>query len=157
MTETASVQAVDPELLGTAIRILDGHRIMAVSTVRKDGWPQTTIVGYANLGLLIYFLVFRKSQKLGNIEHDQRISIAVAEEPRDASKIQAVYAGAIASEILDPAEREHAWRLLGERHPNLAGLDLPSPADAAFLKATCKYVSVLDYLQSPGRAHNFAV
>lgn len=40
-----------------AVQILDRHRIMAISTVRPDGWPQTTIVGYANDGLDIFFLV----------------------------------------------------------------------------------------------------
>ena len=50
-----------------AIRILDTHRSMAFSTVRPDGWPQTTIVGYANVGLPIYFLIFRSSQKFANI------------------------------------------------------------------------------------------
>ena len=29
-----------------AIRILDGHRIMAIATNRPDGWPQATTVGY---------------------------------------------------------------------------------------------------------------
>ena len=36
----------------TAIQILDGHRLMAISTVRSDGWPQTTVVGYANIGTI---------------------------------------------------------------------------------------------------------
>ena len=47
-----------------AIQILEGHRTMAIATVRPDGWPQTTIVGYANDGLLLYFLISRSSQKL---------------------------------------------------------------------------------------------
>lgn len=66
-----------------AVRILDERRVMAVSTLRPDGWPQTTMVGYANDGLLIYFLVFRNSQKFANIQSDPRISIAVGEEPDD--------------------------------------------------------------------------
>jgi hypothetical protein len=36
-----------------AIEILNSHRIMAISTLRPDGWPQTTIVGYANEGLTL--------------------------------------------------------------------------------------------------------
>ena len=75
-----------------AIRILDGQRLMAVSTVRPDGWPQTTIVGYANIGLVIYFLIFRASQKFENISKDNRVSIAVAPEPRNLGELQAVYA-----------------------------------------------------------------
>jgi hypothetical protein len=33
-----------------AISILNAHRTMAISTLRPDGWPQTTIVGYGMTG-----------------------------------------------------------------------------------------------------------
>ena len=33
-----------------AISILNSNRIMTIATVRPDGWPQTTMVGYANEG-----------------------------------------------------------------------------------------------------------
>ena len=140
-----------------AIRILDGQRLMAVSTVRPDGWPQTTIVGYANIGLVIYFLIFRASQKFENISKDNRVSIAVAPEPRNLGELQAVYAGATASEVVDPAERDQAWRLLVERHPNLADYELPSTSVTALMRANCKYVSVLDYATSWGAAETFTV
>lgn len=138
-----------------AAQILDMHRIMAVSTVRPDGWPQTTIVGYANQGFTIYFLVSRASQKFANIQRDDRISIAVGEEPRDVREIKAVYAGAHAAEVTDPCQREIAWRLLMERHPNLASYVLPEPSEAAVMRAECKYVSVLDY--SKGLGHSEAL
>ena len=138
-----------------AIRILDGHRIMAISTVRPNGWPQTTFVGYANVGLLIYFLIFRSSQKLANIKKDNRISLAVGHEPRNLSEVQAVYAGAIASEVTDVQEREQAWRLLAERHPNLGSAYLPDMADAAMMQARCKHVSLLDYSIGPGHSEAF--
>ena len=142
---------------GKAIRILDGQRLMAVSTVRPDGWPQTTIVGYANIGLVIYFLIFRASQKFENISKDNRVSIAVAPEPRNLGELQAVYAGATASEVVDPAERDQAWRLLVDRHPNLADYELPSTSVTALMRANCKYVSVLDYATSWGAAEKFTV
>ena len=31
-----------------ALQILNDNRVMSIATVRPDGWPQTTIVGYAN-------------------------------------------------------------------------------------------------------------
>lgn len=142
---------------GTAIRILDGHRIMAISTVRPDGWPQTTMVGYANVGLSIYFLIFRSSQKFANIAKDNRASIAVAPEPRDLSELQAVYAGGLASEVVDSSERELAWKLLVERHPNMAGLEPPSPSGAAMMRFQCKYVSVLDFAKTWGESESFTV
>ena len=142
---------------GTAIRILDGHRIMAISTVRPDGWPQTTVVGYANAGLLIYFLIFRSSQKFANIANDNRASIAVAPEPRNLSELQAVYAGGFASEVVDTDERELAWKLLVQRHPNMVGLEAPSSSGAAMMRLQCKYVSVLDFAKSWGESETFTV
>jgi nitroimidazol reductase NimA-like FMN-containing flavoprotein (pyridoxamine 5'-phosphate oxidase superfamily) len=138
-----------------AIRILDSHRILAISTVRPDGWPQTTIVGYANDGWVIYFLVLRSSQKFANIQQDDRVSVAIGGEPRDLRELKAVYAGAHASEVTDLKQGEHAWRLLVERHPNLADLGLPKGSETALMQAVCKHVSILDY--SRGLGHTEAL
>ena len=129
-------------MLHPAIEILDSHRQMAISTVRPDGWPQTTIVGYANEGWTIYFLIFRSSQKFINIARDDRISIAVGDEARSMGDIKAVYAGAHASEVKDEADRARTWELLTKRHPNLADFGLPEDADTALMRAKCKHASL---------------
>ena len=36
------------------LRLLDQHRTMRIATLRTDGWPQVTTVGYANDGIGIY-------------------------------------------------------------------------------------------------------
>ena len=100
-------------MLEPAIAILDKHRQMAISTVRPDGWPQTTIVGYANDGWTIYFLIFRSSQKFRNMALDDRVAIAVSNEAHSLGDVQAVYAGAHASEVTGQAEKERAWALAG--------------------------------------------
>ena len=133
-----------------ATEILDAHRIMAVSTLRPDGWPQTTIVGYANEGLLLYFLISRSSQKFANIEHDDRVSVAIGQEPSDLRELKAVYAAAHASEVTDPKQREHAWRLLLQRHPNLVEFELPERSEAAMMRAPCLFVSILDFTKGLG-------
>lgn len=144
-------------MLQPAIEILDSQRMMAVSTVRPDGWPQTTIVGYANDGWSIYFLIYRSSQKFANIEHDDRISIAVSGEPHSLSDIKAVYAGAHASEVTDEKERSFAWTLLLKRHPNLADFGVPDQSETALMRAACKYVSVLDYSKGIGHTEALTV
>lgn len=144
-------------MLQPAIEILDAHRTMAVSTVRPDGWPQTTIVGYANDGWTVYFLISRSSQKFANIEHDDRISIAISGDPNCLSEIKAVYAGAHASEVTDPSECTLAWTLLLQRHPNLADFGLPDQAETALMRAACKYVSVLDYSRGIGHSEELTV
>jgi len=130
---------------------------MAISTVRPDGWPQTTIVGYANHGFDLVFLIYRASQKYANIQNDDRISIAVVAEGKALSELRAVYAGAHAREITQPEEREQAWKMLMERHANLAGFKIPDPGDAVFMSATCKYVSVLDFTQGIGHREQLTI
>ena len=140
-----------------AISILNAHRLMAISTVRPDGWPQTTIVGYANAGFDIFFMIFRSGQKFANIAKDDRVAIAVASEPRELGELKAVYAGAHACEITDPKERDEAWRQLMQRHSNLAGFNMPDGNEAVFMRARCKYVSVLDFSQGIGHREQLVI
>lgn len=130
---------------------------MAISTVRPDGWPQTTIVGYANDGWDVYFMIFRSSQKFANIAANDRVSIAISNETSHLGDIKAVYAGAHAAEVIDPKERDLAWSMLLERHPNLADFGPPDLTDAALMRATCKYVSVLDYSKGIGYAEALTI
>jgi nitroimidazol reductase NimA-like FMN-containing flavoprotein (pyridoxamine 5'-phosphate oxidase superfamily) len=130
---------------------------MAIATTRPDGWSQTTIVGYANAGFDLYFLVFRSSQKFHNIERDNRVSIAVGHEPRDLAQLQALYAGGFAEEVSDPNKRELAWTLLSERHPNLTQFQLPDTSVTAMMHASCKYLSVLDYTQGFGHTETLTL
>ena len=140
-----------------AIEMLNAHRLMAISTLRPDGWPQTTIVGYANEGFTIYFLIFRSSQKLANIRHDKRVSLAVVGDLRDLSQATAVYSAAHASEVTDPDERARGWRVLVARHPNLRDFKLPERTKAALIKAECKHISVIDYRKGLGHTEELSV
>lgn len=47
-----------------AIDILQGNRLMAIATLRPDGWPQATVVSYANEDILIYFVVPGRARSL---------------------------------------------------------------------------------------------
>lgn len=140
-----------------AITILNANRIMSIATVRADGWPQATIVGYANEGFRLYFLIYRTSQKFENISRDDKVAITVGQEPSDLRSIKAVYAGCRVREVTDLRERSHAWMLLAERHPNLTDLAPPEAADVATMAAECRYVSVLDYTQGLGHTESIVL
>lgn len=140
-----------------ALQILGDNRIMSIATVRPDGWPQTTIVGYVNEGWTLYFLVYRTSQKFANISHDNRVSISIGHEPNELRQIKAVFAGCYAREVTDLAERGRAWRLLAERHPNLTDLAPPGSDEVATMKAQCKHVSVLDYSKGLGHSESLTL
>ena len=137
--------------------ILDAQRVMTIATVRPDGWPQATIVGYANEELVLYFLIYRTSQKFANIAHDNRIAITVGNEPAQLGDVKAVYAACNAFEVTDLTERSRAWNLLARRHPQLTDLAPPGTDDVATMVAECKHVSVLDYTKALGHTEEFTV
>jgi nitroimidazol reductase NimA-like FMN-containing flavoprotein (pyridoxamine 5'-phosphate oxidase superfamily) len=143
--------------IDSAVEILDDHRIMAISTLRPDGWPQSTIVGYANDRLSLYFVIMKSSQKLANIQRDNRVSVAIGREPWVLWEAKAVYAGARAVELTDDAERNHAWQLLNRRHPNLAPYDTPNPEVTAMMRADCVHVSVVDFTKGAGHVEAFEI
>jgi nitroimidazol reductase NimA-like FMN-containing flavoprotein (pyridoxamine 5'-phosphate oxidase superfamily) len=135
-----------------AIAILDQQRLMAIATKRPDGWPQCTMVGYANEDILLYFVISRQSQKFRNIEADPRVSVAIGRDFHDPSTIKALSIGARASEVTDEKQRLRAIKLLLERHPGLETLEFPSPEHSAVMRANPEIITILDYSKGFGHA-----
>ena len=135
-----------------AIEIFERHRIMTVATLRRDGWPQATTVGYANDGLLVYFLISRFSQKFANIARDHRVSIAIGSDFEDPHDLRGLSIAASASELTDEDQRRHAYELLKARRPALAEFPEPDFHKAAMMRARCSIITVSDYSQGFGHA-----
>src|SRR5439155_20098052 len=68
---------MDEEIRKKILTLLDQHRIMTIATLRPDGWPQATTVGYAKEGLTLYFLCGPDSQKAANLAQDDRVSLTI--------------------------------------------------------------------------------
>lgn len=137
---------------GKAVSILDENRIMAISTIRPDGWPQTTMVGYANEDILIYFVVSRQSQKFANIGRDDRVSLVVGRDFHDPATIKALSIAAHASEVRDAKQRKRAVEMLLDRHPGLRRLEPPDPSHSAVMRAYPEIITILDYSKGFGHA-----
>jgi len=135
-----------------AIEILDQNRLMAIATIRADGWPQTTMVGYANEDILLYFVISRTSQKFANIARDNRVSLVVGRDFYDPSTIRALSIAARADEVRDPKQRERAIKLLLGRHPGLERLERPHPDHSAVMRANPEVITILDYSKGFGHA-----
>jgi nitroimidazol reductase NimA-like FMN-containing flavoprotein (pyridoxamine 5'-phosphate oxidase superfamily) len=135
-----------------AVDILQDNRLMAIATARKEGWPQATMVSYANDGILIYFVVSRKSQKFANIERDDRVSLAIGRDFHDPSTIKALSIAARASEVRDPKQRQRAIKLLLDRHPGLKRLERPEAGHSAVMRANPEIITILDYSKGFGHA-----
>lgn len=135
-----------------AVEILNAHRLMAIATLRPDGWPQATMVGYANEDLLLYFVISRAGQKFANIERDGRVSIVVGRDFEDPAQIKALSIAANASEVRDPQQRKRAIDLVIARHPALAKLPRPDSRHSAIMRAYPSIVTILDYSKGFGHA-----
>jgi general stress protein 26 len=135
-----------------ALNLLSRHRYMAVATVRPDGWPQATIVAYANDGLLLYFLISRASQKFANIRADDRVSVAIGHPGGETFKLEGLSIAAHASEVTDPVQRSDAWARLRAEHKSFAGLAQPDYQRAAMMRARCSIITISDYHAGLGHA-----
>jgi PPOX class probable F420-dependent enzyme len=132
------------------VDLLDRHRIMTIATVRPDGWPQATVVSYANDGLIIYCLVSRDSQKYANIMRDPRVSLTVANDYPQPLQIKGLSIAAQAVETSDPGERDHMAEILLRRYPEYKVMPRPDPAAVPLLRITPEIVSILDYSKGFG-------
>ena len=139
-------------LRGTILDLLDRHRVMTLATLRPDGWPQATTVGYANEGLALYFLCGRESQKATNLARDDRVSLTIDDDTPQVMQITGLSMAARARRVVDRAEAEKALRLLIARYPEQTALPGPMPDvdDICIVKVTPTVISVIDYSKGFG-------
>ena len=135
------------------LALLDQHRIMTIATLRPDGWPQATTVGYASEGLTLYFLCGLDSQKAENLARDDRVSLTIDHDTPQVMEITGLSMAARAQVVVDPNEAEKVLRLLMQKYPKQASLPfpMPTPAEVRIFRVTPIVISVLDY--SKGFAH----
>ena len=141
-------QAAKPNPRAKIFELLDENRIMSVATVRPDGWPQATMVGYVHDDLTLYFAVARTSQKLANIKREPKISIALGHETAD--RLRGLSMAADVAEVTDLAEIARLNALILERYPEQR-VFAPREASAAVLRARPRVISIIDLPKSPGQ------
>jgi len=144
---------MDEEIRRKILTLLDQHRIMTIATLRPDGWPQATTVGYANEGFTIYFLCGPDSQKARNLAQDNRVSLTIDHDTPQVMEISGLSMAARAHAVVDSTEAAKALRLLMQKYPQQDSIPLrmPSPKDVRIFRVTPMVISVLDY--SKGFAH----
>lgn len=144
---------MNEEIRRKILTLLDQHRIMTIATLRPDGWPQATTVGYASEGLTLYFLCGLASQKAANLARDDRVSLTIDHDTPQVMEITGLSMAARAQVVADPIEAEKVLQLLIQKYPQQASIPLPipSPADVRIFRVTPLVISVLDYTK--GFAH----
>jgi nitroimidazol reductase NimA-like FMN-containing flavoprotein (pyridoxamine 5'-phosphate oxidase superfamily) len=143
---------MDEKIRRKIMALLDQHRIMTVATLRPDGWPQATTVGYVNDGLTLYFLCGLDSQKAKNLARDDRISLTIDHDTADLMVITGLSMAARAQPVQDRAEAEKVLRMLPLKYADAKPLPMkmPTPEEVRLFRVTPTVISVLDYTQGFG-------
>jgi len=143
---------MDDEIRKKILALLDQHRIMTVATLRPDGWPQATTVGYVNEGLTLYFLCGLESQKAANLARDDRLSLTIDHDAPQVMEIAGLSMAARAQAVADPVEANKVLRMLPLKYPEQTSLPGPMPTaeQVRIFRVTPAVISVLDYSKGFG-------
>jgi nitroimidazol reductase NimA-like FMN-containing flavoprotein (pyridoxamine 5'-phosphate oxidase superfamily) len=143
---------MDEAIRNQILALLDQHRIMTIATLRPDGWPQATTVGYVNEGLTLYFLCGLDSQKAANLARDDRVSLAIDHDTPDLMAITGLSMAARAQAVVDRDEANRILGLFPLKYPeNIAvPIPMPTPEDVKIFRVTPTVISVLDYSKGFG-------
>jgi nitroimidazol reductase NimA-like FMN-containing flavoprotein (pyridoxamine 5'-phosphate oxidase superfamily) len=143
---------MDQGIKQTILSLLDQHRIMTIATLRPDGWPQATTVGYVSDGLTLYFLCGLDSQKARNLARDDRVSLTINDDTSDLMAITGLSMAGHARAVEDRTEAEKVLAMLPLKYPDSAPLPMPMPRpeDVRLIRVTPTVISVLDYAKGFG-------
>jgi general stress protein 26 len=158
--------AMMPRLKALILRLLHEHRVMTLATLRPDGWPQATMVGYVNDGFLLYCFVARSTQKFANVRRDPRVSIAIGSDAMDPLEVRGLSLAGRVSEVDADAEFDEIAALRLKKFPEYMMLPAPltrqdgrlriapapKAASVALLRIAPDVISVLDYQRGFGHS-----
>ena len=143
---------MSPEQRDKILGVLARHNNMTIATLRPDGFPQATTVGYASDGMTIYFGCGAQSQKAHNLSRDNRVSAAIDEDHANWTEIEGISLGGTAARVTDPEELSKVAALFLAKFPQIAAFSPDDRASTVIYRVTPTVVSVLDY--SKGIGHN---
>lgn len=141
---------MSPELRSKILDILARHHNLTIATLRPDGYPQATTVGYASDGLTIYFGCGVHSQKAQNITRDDRVSAAIDEDHANWLEIEGLSIAGRAARVTDPQELEKANSLFTAKFPQVSAFSADMRTAMDIFRVTPSVISVLDYTKGFG-------
>ena len=144
---------MDEALKGNIVDVLESQHLMALATVRPDGYPQATTVNYIHDGLTLYFASYATSQKVGNIRINPKVSVAIASETADFYKLRGLSLSGLAKRITDKQEAEELCLRLFRRLPQSRRFVPEDPKQLAVFEIEPVAISLVDYASGFGTSH----
>lgn len=142
---------MDPAYRALILDLLQRHQVLTLATLREDGWPQATTVGYVNEGLTLYVATGADAQKVRNIGASSKVSVAVNGASPDWTRLQGLSMAATAEVMTSRSEILRVARLVNRKFPTLAEFSNPERDRGwAFVKIVPQVISVIDYTKGFG-------
>ncbi len=144
---------MDPNLRADVSAMLAEAKDLTLATLRPDGWPQATTVGFVPDGLMLYFACWEKGQKARNIAHDARVSFTIDLPYETWQQIRGLSGAGRAERVSDAQELRRIGAAMAERFPELneaapGGID--AMTESAVFRIRPVVLSVLDYSKGLG-------
>lgn len=143
---------MDASVRAKILQLLDQHRIMTLATLRPDGWPQATTVGYVSDGLTLYFMCGKDSQKARNLAQDDRVSLTIDHDTNDPMAIQGLSMAARAVAVSDQPQIQQTMRgLVPKKYPEYGKMmETVDFSAITIFKLMPEVISLLDYSKGFG-------
>jgi len=144
---------MDEVLKAKILEVLQAQHLMTLATIRPDGYPQATIVNYANDEFTLYFATDVASQKSGNIKLNNKVSVAIASHTDDFYKLSGLSMSGIATRILEKETAEELSMRHFRRLPQYKRFVPQDPKQLAVFSITPVAISLVDYASGFGTSH----
>jgi general stress protein 26 len=144
---------MDEALRAKIIDVLESQHLMALATVRADGYPQTTMVNYIHDGLTLYFASDAASQKAGNIKINAKVSAAIASETANFYKLRGLSLSGLAKRVVDSQKAEELCLRLFRRLPQSRRFVPKDANQLAVFEIEPVAISLIDYASGFGKTY----
>lgn len=144
---------MDETLEAKILDVLKHHHLMALATIRPDGFPQATTVNYVHEDLTLYFAADAASQKAGNIKLNNKVSAAITSETRDFYKLRGLSLSGLATRIVDEQEAQRLSLKLFRALPQSKRFVPRDPKDLAVFAITPVAIALVDYASGFGKSY----
>jgi general stress protein 26 len=145
------------DLHAQIIDIMDRAADLTIATVRHDGFPQATVVGFVHDNLTLYVASFSASQKVANIVACDKVSATITPPYGSWGTIEGLSIGGHASVVEDVDERTKAGQLMMNRYPQIVDYMPHRPGEAVFIRIDPVVITVLDYARGFGHSEHVMV
>ena len=144
---------MDEALRSRILEVLRRQKFMTVATIRPDGYPQATTVNYIHDDLILYFATAATSQKAGNIQTNNKVSVAIVDQAEDFYKLRGLSLSGTAARVRDKQRADEFALRLFSSFPQSKRLVAEDPKELAVFEIRPVAIALVDYASGFGTTH----